>query len=169
MKWFQIDNVPGITDNDVTWIKDIANNPKDKKMASWTIIPYKLSAQEMNRLSYVFDAMPLLPTYAAIITVPKASICKTHIDDKAVTEGIKQRITAINIPIQVHSSSNFQYMKDINSDVILETIDLQTPKCWRVDIPHRVDNKLSPYNRIVLSLSYTNTVDELYEIYSNLK
>jgi len=48
---------------------------------------------------------------------------------------------------------------------ILETIKLNTAKCWRVDIPHRVDNSKSPFNRVVLSLSFEETVEKIHEAY----
>lgn len=148
-----------IKDDDVRWAYNIGNNIKEP---NWTIRPYKLNDQEMERISYIADQIGTTPSYAAIIMVPANSVCKTHVDDKANTVGVKQRITAINIPIAVHETSVFQYMESLDSEIVLETIDLQTPKCWRVDIPHRVDNSQSPYNRVVLSLSYVETVSEIY-------
>ena len=154
MKYFDVD--VSLKDADRKWIYEIGNNITEP---AWSIRPYKLNKDELSRLSYSF---PLTPGYAAIIMVPANSICKTHVDDKAAANGERQRITAINIPIAVHETSVFQYMESLDSDVVLETIDLQTPKCWRVDIPHRVDNSQSPHNRVVLSLSYTESVDEIY-------
>ena len=125
----------------------------------------------MNRISYLNDQIGIEPSYAAIIMVPKNSICKTHVDDKADRAGVKQRITAINIPVQVDKSSMFQYMIDdpFAGEMAIEMIKLNTPKCWRVDIPHRVNNEKSPTNRVVLSLSFTQTIEELHEIYSTTK
>lgn len=159
MKWFELKDIPYIRESDVAWIKHISDNPTDPVFASWTIIPYLMTQEDKDKLSYIFDAVPLEPSYAAIITVPKNSVCSTHVDDKADARGVRQRITAINIPVAVHETSVFEYMEN---EKVLETIDLQTPKCWRVDIPHRVDNSKSPHNRIVLSLSYVETIDELY-------
>lgn len=157
MNWFEID--VDLNEEDRQWALDIGGNITEP---NWTIRPYKLNNQEMNRISYLTDQIGTTPSYAAIIMVPANSVCKTHVDDKADTAGVKQRITAINIPIAVHKTSVFQYMESLDSDVVLETINLQTPKCWRVDIPHRVDNSQSPHNRVVLSLSYTESIDEIY-------
>lgn len=161
MKWFDIDIQ--LNNNDKEWMFEIGNNIKEP---SWTIRPYKLSDQEMNNISLITDQLPIRPEYAAIIMVPAGTMCKTHVDDRANANGVRQRITAINIPIKVHETSMFQYMTDMESNEIIETISLNTPKCWRVDIPHRVDNRLSPFNRVVLSLSFTQTVGEIYEIYT---
>jgi len=108
---------------------------------------------------------------------PANSICKTHVDAIAVNEkkeeakkrGITQRITAINIPISVHETSMMDYMQDLESDIIIHSEDLLKPKCWKVNIPHRIDNSKSNFNRVVLSLSYTQTLEELYEIYNRTK
>lgn len=163
MKWFDV-NID-IKDEDKKWMFGIGNNIKEP---AWTIRPYKLNSEELEKISHITNQFPVKPSYAAIIMVPANSICKTHIDDKAVAAGIKQRITAVNIPIQVHETSVFQYMKNMETEEVIETIDLQTPKCWRVDIPHRVDNLKSPYNRVVLSLSYVETIKELYESYMKI-
>lgn len=146
-----------VNQSDVDWMLKIGNNITEP---NWTIRPYKLSDDKMDRLSYVLDQIPVRPQYAAIIMVPANTMCKTHVDDKANAAGIRQRITAINIPLQVHDSSTFQYM---DGDTIEETLYLPSAKCWRVDIPHRVNNELSPFNRVVLSLSYTETIDEIYK------
>ena len=157
MNWFEVDIK--LNERDYQWALDIGNNIKEP---NWTIRPYKLDDKEMKRISYLIDQIGIIPSYAAIIMVPAKSICKTHVDDKADTAGVKQRITAINIPIQVHKTSIFQYM--IN-DSPIETIKLNTAKCWRVDIPHRVDNSKSPFNRVVLSLSFEETVEKIHKAY----
>ena len=114
---------------------DIELNSEDKKWAlnigdnitkpNWTIRPYKLNDEEMRRISYLTDQIGVAPSYAAIIMVPANSVCKTHVDDKADAAGIRQRITAINIPIQVHEESLFQYMQE---EVALETLKLDSAK-----------------------------------------
>lgn len=157
MKWFDVNVNP--KDEDINWALEIGNNITEP---NWTIRPYKLSDEELQRISYITNQIPVKPSYAAIIMVPAQSVCKTHIDDKADASGIRQRITAINIPIQVHETSVYQYMESLESQNIIEEIYLNTPKCWRVDIPHRVDNSKSPTNRVVLSLSYVESVDEIY-------
>ena len=164
MNWFEVD--VKLKEEDRQWAFDIGDNITEP---NWTIRPYKLNEEEMKRISYLNDKIGTAPSYAAIIMVPKNSVCKPHVDDKADTAGVKQRITAINIPIKVHQSSMFQYM--INDpfcgEMMIEMVKLNTPKCWRVDIPHRVDNSKSPFNRVVLSLSYTQTIEELYENFNN--
>ena len=157
MKWFDVD--VNLKDEDIQWAANIGNNITEP---NWTIRPYRLSDHELRRISYITDQVPIKPSYAAIIMVPAKSICKTHIDDKADTAGIRQRITAINIPVQVHETSVYQYMESLESKNIIEEIYLNTAKCWRVDIPHRVDNSRSSINRVVLSLSYVESVDEIY-------
>jgi len=151
-----------IRDEDKKWMIDIGDNITEP---NWTIRPYKLNQEEMKKISYLWKDLPV-PNYAAIIMVPANTICKTHVDDKAETVGERQRITAINIPLQVHDQSKFQYM---NEDTVIQMEKLNSAKCWRVDIPHRVDNSLSPFNRVVLSLSYVQTVKEIYEIYHTTK
>ena len=125
----------------------------------------------MNKISHIIEQFPKKPEYAAIIMVPAGSVCKTHVDDKANAAGIRQRITAINIPIRVHEKSVFQYMKQEELGVYNKVIEELTihdgAKCWRVDIPHRVDNSQSTYNRVVLSLSYCETIEELYQAYND--
>lgn len=157
MRHFDVD--VKVNQSDVDWMVDIGNNITEP---NWTIRPYKLSDAEIDRLDNVLDQIPIRPEYAAIIMVPANTMCKTHVDNKANATGIRQRITAINIPLQIDDSSTFQYM---DGDTIEETIHLLSPKCWRVDIPHRVDNRLSPTNRVVLSLSFVETVEDMYEAF----
>lgn len=167
MKWFEVDCK--LKEEDIEWAREIGDNITEP---NWTIRPYKLNEEEMNRISYLNDQIGIEPSYAAIIMVPKNSTCKTHVDDKADTVGVRQRITAINIPVQVHKSSRFEYMIDDPfgpGEIAMDMIKLNTPKCWRVDIPHRVYNEKSPTNRIVLSLSFTQSIKELHEIYSATK
>jgi len=156
MKWFEVKT--NLKPNDKQWILKIGDVITEP---NWSIRPFRLNEEYLNKISYLNVPKP---EYASIIMVPAKTVCKTHIDNKAAEAGLKQRITAINIPIKVHHTSMFQYMKN---DEVIESIDLKTAKCWRVDIPHRVDNSLSPFNRVVLSLSYTQTVGELNEIYSS--
>lgn len=162
MNWFEID--VKINEDDRQWAIGIGDNITEP---NWTIRPYKLNEEEMERISYIADQIGTSPSYAAIIMVPANSVCKTHVDDKADRAGIKQRITAINIPIQVDKTSVFQYMIDdpFIGEYPIETINLDTAKCWRVDIPHRVDNSKSPFNRVVLSLSFVESVEEIHEAY----
>lgn len=157
MNWFEVDIK--LKEEDRKWAFDIGDNITEP---AWTIRPYKLNEEEMKRIAYLNEQIGTEPSYAAIIMVPANSVCKTHVDDKADTAGVKQRITAINIPVHVHKASMFQYMLE---DTVMEMVKLNTAKCWRVDIPHRVDNSKSPHNRVVLSLSYTQTVEEIYENY----
>lgn len=154
-----------LSNKDISWMHEIGDNITEP---NWTIRPYRLSNEELDKISHIIDQIGVQPSYAAIIMVPANSLCKTHIDDKATAAGLKQRVTAINIPITVHEESVFQYMKDMESEEVVETIDLQTAKCWRVDIPHRVDNTKSPFNRVVLSLSYCQDINELYDLYYKL-
>lgn len=153
-----------VKEDDKKWMLSVGDNITEP---AWTIRPYKLNKDEMDKISYVWQSIGLEPSYAAIIMVPANSVCKTHIDDKAGDAGLRQRITAINIPLQVHETSVFQYMEDMESEKVIETISLQSPKCWRVDIPHRVDNSQSPHNRVVLSLSYYQTVDTIKNLLDN--
>ena len=157
MNWFEVD--VQLREEDRQWAFDIGDNITEP---AWTIRPYKLNDEEMERIAYLTEQIGTKPSYAAIIMVPANSVCKTHVDDKADTAGVKQRITAINIPVHVHKASMFQYMLE---DTVMEMVKLNTAKCWRVDIPHRVDNSKSPHNRVVLSLSFTETIEELYENY----
>ena len=160
MKWFAID--VKLKQEDIDWAFNIGYNITEP---AWTIRPYKLNEQEMERIAYLNEQIGTVPAYAAIIMVPANSVCKTHVDDKADAQGVRQRITAINIPIRVHETSVFQYMED---EEPVETLSLTEAKCWRVDIPHRIDNNNSPYNRVVLSLSYVETVEEVRKEYNNV-
>lgn len=157
MNWFEVDI--NLNEEDRQWALDIGDNITEP---NWTIRPYKLNDQEMDRISYLTDQIGVSPSYAAIIMVPANSKCKTHVDDKANAAGIRQRITAINIPVNVHESSLFQYM---NEETVIETLTLKSAKCWRVDIPHRVDNSKSPFNRVVLSLSFVESVEDIQSAY----
>ena len=107
MNWFDVD--VKLKEEDIEWAWSIGNYITEP---NWTIRPYKLNDEEMDRIAYLNDQIGTAPSYAAIIMVPKNSKCKTHVDDKADAAGIKQRISAINIPIQVHYTSKFQYMED---------------------------------------------------------
>lgn len=157
MNYFNVDIE--LNSEDKKWALDIGDNITKP---NWTIRPYKLNDEEMRRISYLTDQIGVAPSYAAIIMVPANSVCKTHVDDKADAAGIRQRVTAINIPIQVHEESLFQYMQE---EVALETLKLDSAKCWRVDIPHRVDNSKSPFNRVVLSLSFVESVEDIQSAY----
>ena len=108
---------------------------------AWTIRPRIVAENEYPRIQPIIDALPAMPSYVALImAIPEHSVCKTHVDDKAEASGRRQRITAINVPVNVHETSVFQYMESLESDTVLDTIGLQETHCWRVDIPHRVDN-----------------------------
>lgn len=161
MKWFDVDM--NLHDEDVEWINNIGDNINKPK---WSIRSYKLDKEELKRISYITEQIKVKPSYVVIMMVPANSICETHVDHKAGM-GMRQRITAINIPIQVHQTSAFQYMKGIESPKILEEVYLDRAKCWRVDKPHRVDNSQSPFNRVVLSLSYTESIDQIYNSLSS--
>lgn len=166
MHWFEAQEiVPTISNEDMKWMIEIGNNIKnDERYKNYTIKPHLITAEERHRLSYIFSAMPVDPIYAAIIMTPKFSICKTHIDDRAAANNLTERITVINIPLQVHETSIYQFMEDMDSEVVIGEVDLQTPKCWKVDIPHRVDNSKSPHDRLVFSLSFSQTIEELHEM-----
>tara|TARA_B100000123_G_scaffold268897_1_gene244177 strand:- start:1616 stop:2125 length:510 start_codon:yes stop_codon:yes gene_type:complete len=168
MRYFDVDI--NIKEEDIKWMFDLGNNITEP---AWTIRPHKLTTEEMQRILPISGQFPVKPEYAAIIMVPAGTVCKTHVDDKANEAGVRQRVTAINIPIRVHEKSVFQYMEQEELGVYNKVIEELTihdgAKCWRVDIPHRVDNSQSPYNRVVLSLSYCQTIEQLYEIYRRTK
>lgn len=125
----------------------------------WTIRPFKFDNHHLSMISPITGLLPAEPMYVAVIMTPANTICKTHIDN------IGGRITAINIPLQIdNSKSFFEYMTNIDSDTISERVTLDSTKCWAVNIPHRVDNSQYSKNRVVLSLSFKETVQEMYNL-----
>ena len=152
MKWFEISNLTLDVCSSISreWMYNVGYNITEPP---WSIRPYKIPQEELFHISPICDIIPVKMDYAALIMTPANTICKTHIDD------IGGRKTAINIPISVEANSLFQYM---DGDKIIETIDLLTTKCWDVSIPHRVDNSNSIQNRVVLSLGFTETVEDIY-------
>ena len=165
MKYFQLPEISInlLDDEQKTWLFDNGTNITEP---AWTIRPRLIQEDEYWRIQPIIDKLPAKPGYCALIMVPAESVCKTHVDDKAGATGRRERITAINIPVNVHPTSVFQYMESLESDTVLETIGLQETHCWQVDIPHRVDNSGSPHNRVVLSFSFYETVDELYQLHT---
>lgn len=120
----------------------------------WTIRPYKFQEEDLFLVQELLYTLPIQPAYIALIMTPKNSICKTHVDN------IGGRTCAINLPLQVDDSlSLFEYMQDDN---VIEQITCSPIKCWRVDIPHRVNNLNYDKNRVTLSLGFTQTINELY-------
>ena len=152
MKWFEISNLTLDVCSSISreWMYNIGYNITEP---SWSIRPYKIPQEELFHISPICDIIPVKMDYAALIMTPANTICKTHVDN------IGGRNTAINIPINVEANSLFQYM---DGDKIIENIDLLTTKCWDVSIPHRVDNSNSIQNRVVLSLGFTETVEDIY-------
>lgn len=120
----------------------------------WTIRPYKFQEEDFFLVKELLDTLPIKPAYIALIMTPKNTICKTHVDN------IGGRNCAINLPLQVDDSlSLFEYMQDDN---VIEQITCSPIKCWRVDIPHRVNNLNYNKNRVTLSLGFTQSINELY-------
>ena len=168
MKWFEISNLTLDVCSSISreWMYNIGYNITEP---SWSIRPYKIPQEELFHISPICDIIPVKMARAALIMTPASTICKTHVDAEATSGDIssakyfgkarRQRITAINIPINVEANSLFQYM---DGDKVVETIDLLTTKCWDVSIPHRVDNSNSIQNRVVLSLGFYETVEDIY-------
>lgn len=154
MRYFEVPNadINLLDEETIEWIRLVGDTITEP---AWTIRPYKLSAADLERITPLTSALPVKPSYAAIIMVEAGTICKTHIDN------IGGRISALNIGIQVdNDKSFFDYM---DGDTVIERLRLDVPKLWAVDVPHRVDNSLYDKNRVVLSLSYQDTVGDLYE------
>lgn len=183
MRYFDV-NIE-VKEEDKEWAMEIGDNITTP---AWSLRPYLLTAEDMERIKYMTDQFPVKPEYAAILMTPANTICKTHIDsiareawddgkvpqqwkDSVRKDNIGQRISAINIPIRVHPTSMMQWMplnecNQSESDEILEETDLRSSKCWIVCEPHRINNLHSPYNRVILSLSYTQKLDQLHAIYN---
>lgn len=164
--YFKLYNIStNILDN--TTIKWIINTGNNITEPAWTIRPYLLKESEFDKINPILDWFKqynLYPGYAAIIMTPANSVCKTHVDDKAKIVNKKERRTAINFPIQGNwFTSTFNYMENIDNDVILETIYLDTPTCWNVTKPHRIDNSNCKLNRITLSFSFYESVQEIHD------
>ena len=155
MKWFEISNLTLDVCSSISreWMYNIGYNITEPP---WSIRPYKIPQEELFHISPICDIIPVKIDYAALIMTPANTICKTHVDN------IGGRNTAINIPINVEANSLFQYM---DGNTVVESIDLQTTKCLRVDVPHRIDNSKSQFNRVVLSLSFVESVEYIHEAY----
>ena len=155
MNNFKIDNFPAVN---VEKFISIGNNIIEP---AWTIRPSLLDnilvQEELNWL----EQYKLYPCYTAIIMTPALTICKTHVDDKASDAGLKQRRTAINIPIQGWDNSSFQFMSD--EENIIETICTDSVMCWDVTRLHRINNSKNKLNRITLSFGFVESVDNIYD------
>jgi hypothetical protein len=155
MKSFELKNFPAV---DVKKFIYIGNNIIEP---AWTIRPSLvdniLVQEELNWL----EQYKLYPCYTAIIMTPALTICKTHVDDKASDAGLKQRRTAINIPIQGWDNSSFQFMS--GEENIIETIYTDAVMCWDVTQPHRINNSESKFNRITLSFGFVESVQEIHD------
>lgn len=158
MNYFNIPflNKDMLDNKTLDYLTNLGNNIVDPP---WTIRPFKFDDDHLLMINPILEFLPVEPMYVALIMTPANSICKTHIDN------IGGRITAINIPLQIdNDKSFFEYMPDIDTDVVLERITLDYTKCWAVNIPHRVDNSRYSKNRVVLSLSFKETVQEMYNL-----
>lgn len=145
--------------NTLNYLTNIGDNIVDPP---WTIRPFKFDNDHLLMIKPITNRLPVQPMYVALIMTPANSICKTHVDN------IGGRITAINIPLQIdNDKSFFEYMSDLESDVVVERLTLDYTKCWSVDIPHRVDNSHYDKNRVVLSLSFKETVKEMYDLFQD--
>lgn len=143
--------------NTLNYLTNLGNNIVDPP---WTIRPFKFDDDHLLMIDPILKLLPVTPMYVAVIMTPANTICKTHIDN------IGGRITAINIPLQVNNDKSFfEYMSDLNGDIVLERIKLDSTKCWAVNIPHRIDNSQYNKNRVVLSLSFKETVQEMYDLF----
>jgi hypothetical protein len=155
MNSFKIDNFPSVN---VEKFISIGNNIIEP---AWTIRPSLIDNILVQEELDWLEQYKLYPCYTAIIMTPALTICKTHVDGKASDAGLKQRRTAINIPIQGWDNSSFQFMSD--EENIIETICTDAVMCWDVTQPHRIDNFKSKLNRITLSFGFVESVDNIYD------
>ena len=154
MRWFSVPQFSQdmLASADREWLYQLGNNIVEP---FWSIRPCVLTQDELYHIAPILHAISTQPAYVAVIMTPRFTNCKTH------TDNIGGRVSAINIPINVEASSMFQYMSE-DGDV-MESIDLQPAKAWDVSVPHRVYNLDSKTNRVVLSLGFTETINELHE------
>lgn len=131
---------------------------KISEPAAWIMKPKILPVKMEVLLGPIYDLIPIPYTFIAIVKTPALSFGEIHVDD------IGRRITAINIDLQIDNNlSKFHYI-DHNDPkhTITQTLDLATTKCLNVSILHQADNHKCPTDRLILSLSYTQTVDEMH-------
>ena len=78
MRYFDVDIK--IKEEDKEWGIEIGDNITTP---AWSLRPYLLTPEDMERIKYITDQFPVKPEYAAILMTPANTICKTHIDSIA--------------------------------------------------------------------------------------
>lgn len=127
-----------------------------------SICYHLIESQDYNMIEPLLKLLPKAPEYTALIYVPEDTRCRTHVDD------IGGRKSAINVLFDPDHPSIFQYMEHVDAEndeeVVLELTSNPT-KCWDVSLPHRINNIEATVPRCVISFSYYDTVDELYQLH----
>lgn len=160
MKHFAIPkiNINMLSHEDQQWLIEIGNEFKPPK--GWDVAPRLITPRDEYRIKPIIDILPIRPAYTALIIVLPNLICDNHIDS------IGERRTAINVPLQVDKSSLFRYTASIDDNSPIEEIALPHTHCFNVKVPHCVDNRFSNTRRIVLSFSFSQTVEQLYDAFA---
>jgi hypothetical protein len=150
-----------ISNENKQWLIDTGNNfqaPRHWKY--WDIAPRLITQRDEHRIQPILDVLPVKPAYNALIIVKPNIISENHIDE------IGERVSAVNIPIQVADNSLFRYTTNLEDSSPLEEIALPYAHCFNVKIPHCVDNRFSDQRRIILSFSFTQTVEQLHAAFA---
>jgi hypothetical protein len=160
MKHFAIPKISTnlLNDIDLEWLIETGNTFKPPK--GWDVAPRLITPRDEYRIKPIVDILPIKPAYTALIIVLPNLICDNHIDS------IGERRTAINVPLQVDKSSLFRYTVSLEDNSPIEEIELPHTHCFNVKVPHCVDNRFSDTRRIVLSFSFSQTVEDLHAAFA---
>lgn len=165
MKYFSLPNISkNLLDSSITnYLITIGNS---LEASNWTIRPFKFDSYHQSLVKPILNQLPLMPVSMAILMTPAFAASAVHVDNFAPDlNGIHKctgRISAINVALE-NCESCFEYIGESNT--VLDQITFDITKCLRVDIPHRSNNLSSSKNRVTLSFSYLNSIDELYDAY----
>jgi hypothetical protein len=168
MKYFLLPNIIKslLSIKVVNYLIDVGNTIEK---SNWSIRPLKFDKHHEHLVKPIVDLLPKPPVSMALLMTPALSVSGTHLDNlpnPPSPDGIQKitgRITAINLSLQSHCSSHFEYVDEMN--FVTDQLEFNHATCVRVDIPHRVNNLHNPQNRITLSFSYLDTISELYSAY----
>lgn len=168
MKYFSLPNISKdlLDSSIIDYLITIGNS---LEASNWTIRPFKFDIYHQNLVKPILNKLPMMPVSMAILMTPAFAASAIHVDNfvpdlnlNGIIHKCTGRISAINVALE-NCESCFEYID--KSNTVIDQLTFDIAKCIRVDIPHRSNNLSSSKNRVILSFSYLNSIDQLYDAY----
>lgn len=171
MNYFNISDI-SVSLLESSTINYLLNKGSTWGTCNWTIIPTILNDADKALLKPIVDKLLIKPLNIALLTTPANSCTAVHrdhlpdppsFDNKTVSTG---RITAINVPLKVYNNSWVEFFKEDTKTFDQPIFYTDTSAiCLKVELPHRVNNSLNTEHRVVLTFSYLETFETIFNLY----